>query len=182
MCVLHPTNSATSLIPPSTTSLMPNTLSNKNEKIFSHCLDYAQDSNLLFRHGCIATVGGKIIASGCNTHKTYSRDMFLNNNCGCSCHAEMNVLRQIYYRNKHNKRKLNKIMKKTTLYISRCSSTGESTNSAPCVECLKVIKHYNIKKLIFNLDDNYYIMNSKNYHTTHRTTSWQNLCKNGVIE
>jgi hypothetical protein len=60
-------------------------------------------------------------------------------------------------------------MKKTTLYISRYSNNGESTNSAPCVKCLAVIKRLNVRKIIFNLDNEYFEYNSKDYYTTHRT-------------
>ena len=127
-------------------SLHPMELSNKKDKIFASCLEKAETSNLLFRHGCIATYSGKIIAKGCNTYNNYSRDMFFNNSC--SCHAEINVLRQIYYNTK-KKRKLNKIMKKTTLYISRCSTMHASADSAPCIDCLKMIKKLNSNNKLY---------------------------------
>ena len=60
-------------------------------------------------------------------------------------------------------------MKKTTLYISRCSNNGESTNSAPCVKCMEVIKRLNVRKIIFNLNDEYFEYNSKDYYTDHRS-------------
>ena len=152
--------------------LKPMSLSNKKDKIFASCLEKASESNLLFRHGCIATYSGKIIARGCNTYNNYSRDMFFNNSC--SCHAEINVLRQIYYNTK-KKRKLNKIMKKTTLYISRCSTLHASTDSAPCVDCLKMIKKLNVKKMVFNMNEEYYVTNPKNYYSTHKTMGRQRL-------
>jgi tRNA(Arg) A34 adenosine deaminase TadA len=143
-------------------------LSNKKDKMFSASLNEATKSNLLFKHGCVATYGGKIIARGCNTYKCYSaNDKFINDQC--SCHAEINVIRQICHNYSMKKRKLDRIMKKTTLYISRSSNAGESTNSAPCVKCLAVIKRLNVKKIIFNLDNEYFEYNSKDYHTTHRT-------------
>ena len=101
-----------------------------------NCLDEAKESPMLFRHGCIATYGGKVIAKGCNTYKNYSsRDMFLDK-C-CSCHAEINVLRKIYNANKYKKRKLDRIMKKTTLYISRYSS-NQSINRFRTMRCMFV--------------------------------------------
>jgi len=143
-------------------------LSNKEDKIFSTSLDEATKSDLLFKHGCVATYGGKIIARGCNTYKCYSsNDKFINEQC--SCHAEINVLRQIYYRNIQKKHKLNRIMRKTKLYISRCSTSGESTNSAPCVKCLNIIQQLNIRKIIFKLDDKYFEYSPEDYVTTHRT-------------
>ena len=154
--------------------LKPIELSNKKDKIFASCLAKAEESSLLFRHGCIATYSGKVIAKGCNTYNNYSRDMFFNNSC--SCHAEINVLRQIYYNTK-KKRKLNKIMKKTTLYISRCSTMHASTDSAPCMDCLKMIKQLNVKKMVFNLNENYYVTNPKNYYSEHKTMGRQRLDK-----
>ena len=143
-------------------------MSNKNEKIFSQCLDEAESSQMFFRHGCIATYGGKVIAKGCNTVKCYSaRDDFLEK--VCSCHAEINVLRKIYYANRMKKNKLDRIMRRTTLYISRKSQHGNSMDSAPCSGCLKMIKKFKIKKIVFNLDGNYYIMRSKDYYTNHKT-------------
>jgi tRNA(Arg) A34 adenosine deaminase TadA len=145
-------------------------LTKKQEKIFSSSLEEAEKSNLLFKHGCVATYGGHIIASGYNTHKNYSQhDEFVHNQC--SCHAEMNVLRKIYYRYRKMKKihKLNRIMKRTTLYISRCSNSGTSTNSAPCAKCLEVIQSFHIRKIVFHMNDDYYEYNPRDFETNHRT-------------
>ena len=91
----------------------------KQEKIFSQSLDEAKKSNMLFKHGCVATYGGHVIASGYSTHKNYSsHDNFIDNQC--SFHAEMDVLRKIYWRTyeKRKRRKQQRIMRRTTLYIS----------------------------------------------------------------
>ncbi len=45
------------------------------------------------KHGCIAVVGGSVIARGCNTYRSQSSDGFLNGSC--SCHAEIDVLRKL---------------------------------------------------------------------------------------
>ena len=136
--------------------------------MFSASLSEATKSDLLFKHGCVATYGGKIIARGCNTYKCHSaHDNFIHEQC--SCHAEINVLRQIYHKHSRKKHKLNRIMKKTTLYISRHSNGGVSTNSAPCVKCLAVIQRLNVRKIIFNLNNEYFEYNSKDYHTTYHT-------------
>lgn len=142
----------------------------KQEKIFSQSLDEAKKSNMLFKHGCVATYGGHVIASGYNTHKNYSsHDNFIDNQC--SFHAEMDVLRKIYWRTyeKRKRRKQQRIMRRTTLYISRFSNGGASTNSAPCVKCLRMIQEYNIRKIVFNLDNDYYECNPQNYTTSHET-------------
>lgn len=158
--------------------------SNKNDKIFSLCLRDAEKSELLHQHGCIAVKGGKIIARGCNTYKNYSsRDMFLN--CSCSCHAEINVLRQIYHAHKRKERKLHKIMKKTTLYVSRISRSEEddgykSNNSAPCMSCTRFIKQFNIKRVVYNLNNEHYVENVSDYAATSTSLGDKTLIDMGV--
>ena len=139
-------------------------LSNKKDKIFSRSLEQADKSDMLFKHGCVATCGGKIIACGHNFHNSSSHPFQKDQ---CSCHAEMDVLRKIWYKNQHKKQKLRRIMRKTTLYISRISASQNSASSAPCAECLSTIQKYNIKKLIFNLNDEYHEYRSQDYTTNH---------------
>ena len=141
-------------------------LSNKKEKIFSRSLEQADKSNMLFKHGCVATYGGKIIACGHNFHHSYNNTFQKNQ---CSCHAEMDVLKKIWYKNQHKRQKLKRIMRKTTLYISRISASQTSASSAPCVQCLKTIQTYNIKKIIFNLNDEYHEYRSHDYETNHHS-------------
>ena len=132
-------------------------LSNKMFNIYSHCLEQAEKSQLRYRHGCIATYGGKIIATGRNTCK-YDKTT-------CTCHAEVNVLDKLYstYCRKSQRDKILKIFKKTTLYVSRLTQAGLSNDSAPCLDCLKVIKIYKIKKIIFCLDCVYYSIKPTTY-------------------
>ena len=144
-------------------------LTKKQDKLFSSSLGEAEQSTMAFRHGCIATYGGHIIASGYNTSKNYSsRDIFIQES-QCSCHAEMNVLRKIYYKNREKKHKRNRIMRRLTLYISRYSKSGSSTNSAPCNKCLNIIKHFGVRKMIFHMDHDYYEYKPQEYQTTHET-------------
>ena len=155
-------------------------LSKKQEKIFSHSLDEASKSNMLFKHGCVATYGGHIIASGYNTHKNYSsHDNFINNQC--SCHAEIDVLRKIYWRNSSKRRKQQRIMRRTTLYISRSSGTGCSTNSAPCAKCLSLIQQYEIRKIVFRMDNEYCEYDPQKYATTHKTFGDLSLIDKNII-
>ena len=138
-------------------------ISNKMYNIYSQCLIEANKSILRYRHGCIATYGGKIIARGCNTPK-YDKNT-------CTCHAEVNVLHKLYnnYNHKRQTNKIERMFRKTTLYISRLSQAGISYDSAPCVDCLNVIKLYNIKKVIFCLDNEYYIIKPNTYNTLYES-------------
>jgi tRNA(Arg) A34 adenosine deaminase TadA len=111
-----------------------------DEKWASRAINEAKKSHLLMKHGCLATSGGKLIAAGCNTYQTYSKDGFIKNSC--SCHAEINVLRKLL--------KLNYIDSKINLYIVRISNDNEFRDSCPCNECLQIIKLFNIKYLIYS--------------------------------
>ena len=141
------------------------TLTNKMESIYSISLESASKSNLLFRHGCVATYGGKILCKGCNTH-TYSTDHFISNSC--TCHAEMYVLRRMFqrYKRQYKEDKIRRIFRKTTLYISRLTHGGNSETSAPCMDCLQIIKEFEIKRIIF-YNDGYHSINPLYYNTTH---------------
>lgn len=143
-------------------------LSFKNQRIFSLCLEEANKSSLFYQHGCIATCGGKILARAYNTDRSRYGDK--NAVKTCTCHAEVGVLLKIKSQllKKHKEHKLRKILKKTTLYISRVKNEMEY-NSAPCLDCLNMIRYYNIKRIIFYLELNYYIMRPNDYHTTHQS-------------
>lgn len=113
-------------------------LSNADRRIASLAFEEATKSPLTYRVGCIAAISGKIIARGHNHYRTYSKDGMIHNTC--SCHAEIDVLRKCL------KQKINK---KITLYIMRCSSSGEIACSAPCIDCFLKIKEFNIKSIIY---------------------------------
>lgn len=102
----------------------------------------AERSVLPMRHGCIAVSGGKIIAKGCNSYRTFSKDGLIHNTC--SCHAEVDVLRKCI--KKHRKRKIN-------LYVVRISKTGEYLNSAPCNQCVDLMKTYNIGRIVYSTNE-----------------------------
>ena len=71
-----------------------NQINNKDEKFASIALDESSKSNMMHhQHGCVAVMGGKIIARGYNSDRCYSNDEFLKNTC--SCHAEIDVMRKL---------------------------------------------------------------------------------------
>ena len=138
-------------------------LSLKMKSIYRLCLKEAERSQVSYRLGCIATYGGKIIARACNTSK-FSKET-------CTCHAELNVLQKLYdsYHRKCKEKKILSIFRKTKLYIGRLTRGGNSQNSAPCVQCIKKIREFNIKKIIFCLDSKYYIMSPAEFTREHVT-------------
>ena len=138
-------------------------LSVKMNSIYGTCLKEAEKSQVAYKLGCIATHGGKIIGRGYNTTK-FSKE-------NCTCHAEMNVLQNLYdaYSRKSQQRKILHIFRKTKLYIGRLTPGGNSQNSAPCYQCIDKIRAFNIKKIIFCLDQKYYIVSPKDFTHYHIT-------------
>jgi len=99
----------------------------------------AERSTLPMRHGCVAVSGGKIIAKGCNSYRTFSKDGLIHNTC--SCHAEIDVLRKCMKKNRKGK---------INIYVVRISKNGEYLNSAPCNQCVNVMKTYNIGRIVYS--------------------------------
>lgn len=144
--------------------------SNSDERFAQFAFIEAERSNLPMKHGCIAVSGGKIIAKGHNHYRTYSKDGLIE---GCSCHAEIDVMRKVLKRNRKNK---------INLYIVRASESGEYRNSAPCNTCVSILKRYNIRMIVYSKDDGslekYKLIH---YTNTHQTGGEKAILNNRVI-
>ena len=116
--------------------------SQNDERLAQLAILEAYKSHLPMKHGCIAVVGGKVVARGCNHYRTFSKDGLIDQ-C-CSCHAEIDVIRKCLKQN---------IKNKINLYVVRVSESGEYRNSAPCQQCVNVMKNHNIKMIIYSTDD-----------------------------
>ena len=138
-------------------------LSLKMESMICLCLSEASHSDIKYRLGCVATYGGKIIGRACNTNKFSSEN--------CNCHAEVNVLEHLYntYSRKSKQKKIMQIFRKTKLYIGRLTRGGDSQSSAPCFQCIEKIRFFHIKKIIFCLNQKYYVMSPSEYNHYHIT-------------
>ena len=149
-------------------------MSVKEQRMFSMCLTESHKSTLLYQHGCIATRGGKIYKRGRNHHNTRN-PLYMNNSC--TCHAEVDVLQKVYIElhKKEKAHKLNKVFRRITLYVTRYNNL----NSAPCIDCLTIIQKLNIKKIIFKLNDIYFIVKPSEYETSHM--SYCQLKENALI-
>ena len=137
----------------------------------------AQKSPCLFKHGAVAVVNGRILARGHNTYRTHSSDGFIHD-C-CTCHAEIAVLRQIFRRHNHShaplhrqnmSRKTRGEFKKVVLYVIRQTRQNECKPSAPCMDCMKLIKTLNIKKIIYSDEDMTVSVTTPQEYYTDRTT------------
>tara|TARA_Y100000768_G_C23523752_1_gene471576 strand:+ start:45 stop:317 length:273 start_codon:yes stop_codon:yes gene_type:complete len=70
-------------------------ISNKDISLASYAFDEASKSPCLMKHGCIAVMNGKIVGRGHNHYRTMSSDKIISKMC--SCHAEIDTLRNTYY-------------------------------------------------------------------------------------
>jgi len=133
---------------------------NNDMKYIHIAVDEATKSDVLYRHGCVAVLSGKIIARGYNKYRTYSKDGLIHENC--SCHAEIDVLRKCKKQN---------ITKKFSLYIVRLSNTNHICNSFPCKQCYETMKEFPIKNIAYSAGNGTFIKESmKNFESQYKTS------------
>jgi len=149
---------------------------NRDEKFAQIALNEANKSTMLQNHGCVAVMGGRIVARGFNSDRCYSSDGFLNNTC--SCHAEIDVMRRLDRIMK--KKRLSISERKISLYVVRKNKAFnqidkenykyEYKNSAPCLRCSEFMKKLNIKYIIYgNMIGTLTKCRVRDYNTTHIT-------------
>ena len=81
-------------------------------------------------------------------------------------HAEVNTITkyiELYRRKGYKDGDIRRKLGKETLIVIRINKNGvdnnrvdienQFKNSAPCAECVKFLKHYNIQKIIYSIDD-----------------------------
>ena len=138
-------------------------LSNADYRYMSLTMEEAKKSHFSYQVGCIAVVSGKIVARGCNTYRTYSKDGMIGR--ACSCHAEIDVLRKCLKQN---------ITKKINMYVMRSSSTGELLCSTPCIDCFLKMKDFNIRSIIYvNHDGDITKRSVDDFNTFHTTSGYR---------
>jgi len=128
-------------------------ISKKDHKFLNLALNESLKSPLKNKHGCVATINGKVIAKGYNHERT--QISFLNQKI-FSCHAEIDTIRKID----------SKKIKKIKLYIVRTNRNGEFKNSSPCIDCFNYIKK--VKQLIYTKNKNSILKcKPEQYHHIH---------------
>lgn len=134
-------------------------LSNKEQSFVNIAIEEALHSNCLMMHGSVAVLQGKIVGRGYNHHRS-SSDGFMENQC--TCHAEISALREAYHNiNNGNSNSIkidkylkSKYFKKITLYVVRIDINKNLKNSAPCIDCIKIINKLGIKRIIYSDENN----------------------------
>lgn len=66
----------------------------KDQRYMELAIREAYKSEMYTRHGCIIVVNGKVIGRGHNNYRTVFEDNFVEGTC--SCHAEMDALRNAF--------------------------------------------------------------------------------------
>jgi deoxycytidylate deaminase len=143
-------------------------LTKADEKMLWSAISQAELSPVLMRHGCVAVRNGKIVSSGFNNYRTYSKDGVIRNTC--TCHAEADVIH-----------KLNNLgikdFAKITLYIVRINPKGATRESAPCKDCYEMIKAKGIRKFIYTTNSGIQKTTVKDFVPTQITTGRNYLNK-----
>ena len=136
-------------------------ISNKDHSFIQKAAEQASNSPCLMRHGCVAVMNGRVIGRGYNNYRCVSRDGFINN-C-MTCHAEIAALREV--------NKLSKNFKKVSLYVVRLDAKNALQESAPCVDCMKLINNLKIKRVFHSVNGgDVAVCEPINYKTHHVTT------------
>lgn len=124
---------------------------NKHQKYLDEAINYAKNSNLSHKHGCVIVYGDEIISRGynkkCSSLKNYS------------IHAEIDAINRL-----NKKYKTKKILSKCSLYVIRIRNgfnfSDDDTHdclkmSKPCMNCASKINKIGIKNVYYSVDDNY---------------------------
>ena len=125
----------------------------------------AINSELLQKHGSVLVCASNIF-TGYN-HFKYSIHSKQSKLC-VPIHAEEDAINNfiLYCRKKHfNDLYIRKLLNKSILIIIRVKNDQLKT-STPCFHCIKMIKHYGIKTIIYSDTGN----NNNTHSNTHRNT------------
>ena len=116
----------------------------KDEKFIELASQYADKSSMFSRHGCVLVSQGRIVSYGVNQLRNYSKDNIIQ---GCSCHAEMDAIR-----NAIKKRVFSKHVPKLTIYIARFNRNQTFLDARPCILCYHLIVLYGIQRIVYTID------------------------------
>lgn len=69
-----------------------NIISKNDQKFIDIAYNQAITSEMLFKHGSVCVMNGKVVSTGVNNYRTQCKTGLIDN---CSCHAEMDAIRKI---------------------------------------------------------------------------------------
>jgi len=100
------------------------------------------NKSIMDKHLAACILQGKKIISfiKCNTPSNENKKEINNS------HAESNAIIKYFENNNNNNKKLN-------LLVIRIGKNNDFYNARPCIECLKMLKKYNINKIFYSVSD-----------------------------
>jgi|LauGreDrversion4_2_1035121.scaffolds.fasta_scaffold01700_15 deoxycytidylate deaminase len=127
----------------------------KDEKFIEFACQYAYQSEMFSRHGCVLVSQGRIVSYGVNQLRNYSKDRIIQ---GCSCHAEMDAIR-----NAVKNKVFVKHVPKLTIYIARFNRNHTYLDARPCILCYHLISSYGIRRIVYTLEGTIVRVNTLDY-------------------
>jgi len=94
------------------------------------------------KHGAVIVYDGHIIGSGFNVN--IQHPIIAQYNEFKTLHAEMVAILRV---------KNKKLLKRSTLYVTRLTKDNESQMSKPCPICMKLIKSFGISEICYSVSD-----------------------------
>ena len=157
-------------------------MSISQHNIMARLLTAAQDSKLHYQHASAICAGKKIYCININSSRTkFGKEIH------CCGHSEITCIQMLWHSifKGCSNDKINRKMKKLTLYIARRRPTksflGLAGSSGPCSNCLKKINKLGIKKIVYcDREGNIISCKTKNY-ISYGFTSGYNQCKRDNI-
>lgn len=107
--------------------------------MFQLAKNEAMKSDMKYKHGCIIAKGNQIYSVAYNHH--------CNHDYMYAIHSEDNAIQKFL------KKRKEKTIYNSTMYIVRVTKDGEYRNSKPCKNCLEKIKEYKLRKIIYTTDE-----------------------------
>ena len=116
-------------------------LSRKDRRRLAQAKKIAATSDCGHMHGCVATVGGRVVGVGVNRYKN-SMSLFDHTpRFGWSVHAEEACLKSI-----------GGDAQGAVVYIARINRRGEEMMSKPCSSCMEKLQLAGVKRIVYTID------------------------------
>lgn len=113
------------------------------------CIELAKKSTFRSKHGAVISYDDHIIGSGFNVNLTHP--MIKQFNEFKTLHAEMVAILRV---------KNKKLLKKSTLYVTRLGNDDELMMSKPCKICTDIMKSFGVRDVCYSDGEGNWIVQS----------------------
>lgn len=144
-------------------------ISNRDVKHIARAIDLAQRSTMRSQHAAVVARGRKVVAMGINNVERVDTMRI-----GGSTHAEEDACARALRLSKEQ-------CYTATVYVVRVDRCGVLKNSAPCIDCARMMRELGIGRVVYTNSSGDVVSERLNaYTTTHR--SHCRKLKNGQVE